>query len=272
MKAKHLIMGMVAFLYVGLFFWLAEQGIFNIWITLLFGILLFVIADVLGNPVIWHHQRLKKILKEEGLYHGGYAAELERMAKKGGLNAVVSDLTLIAIYIWMGELKKSEEPLLRIPADWMDWDEVKMLPPKWRLLYKALYYNNAIDCYYHLKDREKMEMYYNAGFAVLSEYMETENTVSELSRVGIKNTMAEYHFLRGEYREALFLLDEMEAVEDKTVEDKTVEYCNKMLRAQIYIALGENEKAGRLLEEIRGKGDAPYFNQQVEEMLQGISG
>lgn len=267
MKAKNLLLGILTFIYVYLFFWLDGGGLQNTWLKILFGVLLCVIAILLGNPVIWHNIKLKRIAKREGRFNGGYAVELERMAQEGGLNSVMAYMDLVAMYIGMGELKKAEKALLSIPADWMEWDEIKKLSPKLKLYYKALYYNNAMACCYHLKDREKMEMYYNAGFDVLNEYLNAENAFNEVCKEAIKDTLAGYHILRGEYESALFLLDERGAVKDETVL-----YCNNRLRAQIYIELGENEKARQLLEEIRGERYSPYFTQLVEEMLQGISG
>lgn len=275
MKVRDILRGIKMFLLLFALCWCEARIGISTGMQILLGVVLCIVLVLLGSPAFEHYIRLRRIVRKEGYYKGGYVKELERVAKGNSMDSIVARLDLISINIKMGELKRAEEVLLSIPADWVEQEKRKNNNRIQLRNVGALYYNDAMVCYVYLKDRERVEKYYDAGIDTINAYLEAEDAVNEIIKGAMRTTIAAYHIMREEYDDALQLLNRIKAmVEEQNVKGDTsgILFSVTKQKAQILIKTQKYEEARLLLEDIRGKSDAPYYNQVVEEMLEDISG
>lgn len=225
----------------------------------------YIVLSVAENmPSVVRQEKLQRLGTVQGIYSDAYVERLLKVVKKEDkAGRVPLYISLIAVYLGRDELEKAENVIGALPIDWPEHFTYKLLNKEMMRMRAALYFNNAIVCYYHMGNTEKADYYYNAGQGYIGDYL--ENGQNRTLKSAIKETMASYAELHGEDERALQLLEEME----KT--NNLENFCSSaILRARIYIKRGNTEEARALLESIAGKNENPLLNRKAEEMLEGI--
>lgn len=223
-----------------------------------------VLSVAVTMPSVIRQEKLQRLGNAQGIYSDAYVERLLKVVKKEDkAGRVPLYISLIAVYLGRGEFEKAENFICALPIDWPEHFTYKLLNKEMMCMRAALYFNNAIVCYYYMGNTEKADYYYNAGQKYIEDYL--ENGQNRTLKSAIKETLASYAELHGEDDRALQLLEEME----KT--NNLESFCSgAILRARIYIKRGNNEEARALLESIAGKNENPLLNRKAEEMLKGL--
>lgn len=252
-------------LFVAISLWACTRFRFSNAELLIFVFCFYIVLCIAENiPSVIRQEKLQRLGNAQGIYSDAYVERLLKVVKKEDkAGRVPLYISLIAVYLGRNELKEAENVIGALPIDWPEHFTYKLLNKELMCMRAALYFNNAIVCYYHMGNTEKADYYYHAGQKYIEDYL--ENGQNRTLKSVIKETLASYAELHGEDERALQLLEEME----KT--NNLENFCSgAILRARIYIKRGRKEEARVLLESIAGKNENPLLNRRAEEMLEDI--
>lgn len=230
--------------------------------AIVFYIFLFLAESMISA---YRQERLNKLAAEQGIYSDAYLKQMLKVMKKEGKDKRTPFcISLSAVYIARGEFDKAQEAVEALPVDWPKRASEKLFDMELMRMRTALYFNNAITCFYYMENVDKADYYYNAGKGYIEDYL--KNGKNRNMKAAIKDTLACYYALHGEDDRALQLLDEIEYT------NNLENFCSgTILRAKIYMKQGNWKKAKVLLETIEGKNENPMLNREAKEMLQSIS-
>ncbi len=263
MKGKKLLVGIVRIMLMVAFgLWI--DSVYDIsGDALFFSVFVFYLAmlAVESLPITVRQLKLNNIGKAEGMYSDTYVEYmLKLMDKLEEVKKAPYYITLIALHVGRGEFEKAVNAINALPVDWPECFEYKLISKEAMSLRVALYFNNAIACYYHMRDLDKVDFYYNEGEKYIFEYLKNGNNKTVKS--AIQETLASYHELHGEDDKAIQMLDELE------YSNSLENFCSgTRLRAEIHMKSGNYEDAKALLNTIKGKNESPFMNQKVEKLL-----
>lgn len=252
-------------LFVSISLWACTRFHFSDGELFVFAVGFYIVIIVCESmPSVLRQEKLQRLGNAQGIYSDVYVERLLKVAKKEDkAGRVPLYISLIAVYLGRSEFEKAENVICALPIDWPKQFTYKLLSKELMRMRAAVYFNNAVDCYYYMGNSEKADYYYNAGKEYIEDYL--ENGQNRILKSSIKETLACYAELHGDDDRALQLLDEMENT------NNLENFCSgTILRARIYIKRGNNEEARALLENIAGKSEQPLLNRKAEEMLKGL--